>query len=123
MYDDYELGDFLVIRKSCYSHFGTYHGNGMVFHNHCKNGAEIVTLEEFSNGMGIERLANGVDDVFRYHARVQLLLFQRRPYNVLTNNCEHAATFVRGGKSHSQQIDFIGFLGLIGFGLYALSRS
>ena len=119
----YAIGTMFGVSEMLYTHIGRYYGNGLVFHNHWKNGAEIISLEEFSKGKSIAVLDVGVDDVSGFYRRVQQVLSNPRPYNFLTNNCEHAASFVRGGIAASPQIEFYGLAGLLAVGIYALSRA
>lgn len=118
----YAIGTTLGVNEFFYTHVGTYFGNGMVFHNHWRNGAEIVSLEEFSTGKEIIKLSGGVGDIYEFLARVQESLSRRREFSLLSNNCEHAVSFAREGEAYSPQLASYGLIGLIGIGAYVLSR-
>ncbi len=118
----YSIGTKLGVNELFYTHVGAYYGNGMVFHNHWKNGAEIISLEEFTNGKTIAVLETGVVDQYSFFIRVQQALSAPRPFNFMTNNCEHAASLVRSGVASSPQLAFYGVLGLVALGALALSR-
>jgi hypothetical protein len=94
----------------------------MVFHNHWKNGAEIVSLAEFSNGKEILVLELGVADQYAFFIRVQQALSVPPAFNFLSNNCEHATSLVRSGVASSPQLAFYGLLGLVALGALAISR-
>ena len=118
----YSIGTELGVNELFYTHVGTYCGNGRVFHNHWKNGAEIISLQQFSNGKKIVVRASGVDDVPAFFNRVQRALANPRPYNFVNNNCEHAASHAREGVASSPQLVFYGVLGLFA-GACLLARS
>lgn len=112
----------LGVRELFYTHVGAYYGNGMVFHNHWKNGMEIVSLREFSGGKRVVLLAPGVDDVNAFYTRVQQALSSPGAFNFLTNNCEHATSIVRNGVASSPQLALYGMIGLLAIGAIAISR-
>lgn len=118
----YAIGTALGVKEFFYTHVGTYYGNGMVFHNHWRNGAEILSLEKFSNGKEITVLSGGVSDIYGFLARVQEVLSQKREFSLFANNCEHAVSFAREGEAYSPQLASYGLIGLVGIGAYALSR-
>lgn len=118
----YSIGTKLGVSELFYTHVGAYYGNGMVFHNHWKNGAEIISLEEFANLKTIAVLEPGVADQYAFFIRVQQALAAPRAFNFVTNNCEHATSLVRSGVASSPQLAFYGALGLIALGALAMSR-
>ena len=118
----YAIGTELGVNELFYTHVGTYLGNARVFHNHWKNGSEIISLQEFSNGKKIVIRSSGVDDVPAFFSRVQCALANQRPYNFANYNCEHAASYARDGVASSPQIVFCGVLALVTAGVYILTR-
>lgn len=118
----YSIGTKLGVKEFFYTHVGAYCGNGMVFHNHWKNGAEIISLAEFSNGKEITVLEPGVADQYAFFIRVQQAVSVPRAFNFMSNNCEHAASLVRSGVASSPQLVFYGVLGLVALGALAMSR-
>jgi len=117
----YAIGTELGVKELFYTHVGTYLGNGRVFHNHWKNGVEIVSLHEFSNGKKIVVRTSGVDDVPAFYNRAGRALANPHPYNFLNNNCEHAASLAREGVESSPQLAVYGVLGLFA-GTFLLIR-
>ncbi|GMU68254.1 MAG: hypothetical protein AMXMBFR37_05870 [Steroidobacteraceae bacterium] len=118
----YPIGTKLGVSELFYTHVGAYYGNGKVFHNHWKNGAEIISMEEFASGKTITVLEQGVADQYAFFIRVQQALSAPRPFNFLTNNCEHATSLVRSGVAASPQVTFYGVLGLVALGALTMSR-
>jgi len=118
----YPIGTKLGVSEFFYTHVGRYVGNGMVFHNHWRNGAEIITLAEFMNGKKVMVLDHGVQNIHTFLARVQEVLSARKQYHAFTNNCEHAVSYVRDGIAKSPQAVFWGISGLIALGV-GLARS
>lgn len=113
----YQIGSKLGVNMLLYTHVGVYYGEGMVFHNHWKNGAEIIPLEQFCNGKKVDVLEQGVQNVNQFWMRVQQILASRTPYSFISNNCEHAVSYAREGVTASPQLAFYGAVGLITLGL------
>jgi hypothetical protein len=113
----YRVGDKLGVDESIYTHVGVFLGNGRVFHNHWRYGAEIITIEAFCNGKEIRILSRGIHNTFEFEKRVKHLLMARKPYDFLVNNCEHAVTYVLYGAAKSPQIAFYGVACLIALGI------
>lgn len=113
----YPIGSKLGVNELFYKHVGAYCGEGMVFHNHWKNGAEIIPLQQFSNGKKVHMLDQGVQDIGEFWHRVRQLLAHRKSYNLVTNNCEHSASYVRDGVATSPQLIFFGAVSLIALGI------
>ncbi len=117
----YSIGTKLGVSELIYTHVGRYIGNGQVIHNHWRNGAEIVSLDEFADGKKIKVLEQGVSSPCDFMQRVHRVLASRKPYNLFNNNCEHTASYVATGVASSPQIIFFGGLTLLA-GAYLLSR-
>lgn len=118
----YQLGAKLGVKELFYTHVGTYMGNGMVFHHHWKNDAEVISLQQFANGKKVTLIEDGVADTYAFFSRVQYALNNPRPYDFVNHNCEHATSYVRGGIASSPQVAFWGTLALFAAGTYVLSR-
>lgn len=116
------IGSELSVSGFLCAHASAYVGDGLVLHNHPTNNEEIISLEKFSKGKEINERVSGVDDTEGFFARVQQVLSQPRPYNVLTNNCEHTTSFVRDGKAHSGQLALAAAAVLTGIVIYVMSR-
>ncbi len=106
----YPIGTKLGVGKVPCVHVGRYMGNGKVFHNHWKNDAEIITFNQFANDKKVKVLDQGVQSPQEFTRRVQHLLALNKPYCPLSNNCEHAASYVSGGVASSPQLVFYGSL-------------
>lgn len=117
----YAMGTMLGVKGFPFTHVGVYLGNGMIFHNHWRNNAEIISLHKFSNGKEILILENGIDDVESFLARLQQVILRPRSYNALTNNCEHTASYVRVGEAHSVQLASFVVAAFIGISIYTLA--
>lgn len=111
------VGAKIGVSEFFYTHVGVYLGNDQVFHNHWRNGAEIISLREFANGKSFAVLSQGAVNIAALYQRAQHLLSLRRAYDVLRYNCEHAASFVREGVPSSPQILFYGAVSLIAMGI------
>lgn len=110
----YPIGAKLGVREFLYTHVGRYVGNGRVFHNHWKNGAEIVTVDQFANSKKVKILEQGVQSPQEFRKRVQYLLALNKPYCFLSNNCEHAASYVSNGIASSPQLILYSIIALAG---------
>lgn len=117
----YSIGTKLGVSELFYVHVGRYIGNGQVIHNHWRYGAEVITLQEFSNGNKVKVLDQGVQFPYEFMGRVQQVLAARKPYHILNNNCEHTASYVSTGVASSPQLAFYGGLTLL-TGAYLWSR-
>lgn len=118
----YPIGTKLAVDEFFYQHVGAYYGNGLVFHNHQNNGAELVSLQQFSNGKNVVVLEGGVKDVYAFYNRVHHVLASRQPYDFVKNNCEHSVSYVREGIAKSPQFIFYGILSLFVVGAYFCSQ-
>jgi hypothetical protein len=114
----YPIGTKLGVNELFYQHVGTYYGNGLVLHNHQKNGAELVSLQEFSNGKNVALLEGGVNDVYAFFNRIHHVLASGQPYDFIKNNCEHTVSYVREGVARSPQLIFCGIISLCAVGAY-----
>lgn len=99
--------------------WGNYH---IVIHNHVDAGtAEVVTFEQFANGLkvyvdNIECTNNPID-------RVKIALYdayKRRPYELLTNNCQTLTNKACNNVSRSDDFPKVLFSGLGALSLVAL---
>lgn len=102
------IGAKIGVSELLYTHTGVNLGNGQVFHNHWRNGAEIITADQFSNGKKIMVLSDGCKDLVSLHHRMRELLTARRPYDAFLFNCEHAASYVCDGVASSPQLKAFG---------------
>jgi len=106
------VGDLIRRPKAIITkHVGVYAGPGWVFHNAPRTGARVVPLAEFAAGYPVEVVRTNVHP----HVAVQRMrtrLVDGRPYDVLSNNCEHAAFEIVADQKVSPQLQLI-ILGLI----------
>ena len=74
-----------------------------------KKGASVVTEDVFSEEVGdknytvCNNFSRSSSDILIYAK--QCIGKPRKPYGLLTNNCEHFVTFVTSGNSHSPQVN------------------
>ncbi|MTI52400.1 MAG: hypothetical protein FH757_12295 [Alcanivorax sp.] len=97
------VGDLLVRNKGLASHVGLVVGAG-VAHIWPGKPVTVTDLAEFTNGKPYQVVR--AQDVKREEllARLEKLLQARKPYNVLTNNCEQIASYVLNGVRESPQL-------------------
>lgn len=98
------FGD-LLLRPKCLgiSHVGVWLGGGRVFHNAPARGEHVSSVEEFAQREPVTVKATNADPAsvsVRVHSRLSV----PRPYDVLSNNCEHTANHVVTGKAFSPQL-------------------
>ena len=95
-------GDILSRRKGLVMHKGVALGDGRVLHNTPFRGEHVSSEHDFRAGrrLYVER----VDDVSRARALRRAELNRSRPYNLLTNNCEHTVSRVTDGRARSPQL-------------------
>lgn len=98
------IGAFLLRPKLLgISHVGVWMGGGAVFHNAPDRGEHISSVAEFANGEKI-RVEPTRADPMAVVARVRSKLRQPRGYDLISNNCEHAANHVVIGRAFSGQL-------------------
>ncbi|XP_038858843.1 phospholipase A and acyltransferase 4-like [Salvelinus namaycush] len=126
-----EIGDMIEINRGQYKHWALYIGNGEVIHVVTPDGPSRVAFCSVSSSSGslsckgtitIEMLKdvaagntykihNYLDDEFKPRPTdvimgdVDIMRGHTIEYGLLGNNCEHFVTFLRYGKSKSQQAD------------------
>lgn len=101
----------LMNMDGVYEHHGIDCGNGTVIHYY--KGGEIATIartsfETFARGNPVyvkPRPVSFVSDLVIERAESRL---GEQQYNLLTNNCEHFASWCKTGKNTSQQLDDYG---------------
>ena len=101
----------LINMDGVYEHHGIDCGDGTVIHYY--KGGEVATiartsLETFARGNPVyvkPRPVSFVPDVVLERAESRL---GEQQYNLLTNNCEHFASWCKTGKNTSQQLDDYG---------------
>ncbi|XP_071202513.1 phospholipase A and acyltransferase 4-like [Salvelinus alpinus] len=126
-----EIGDMIEINRGTYKHWALYIGHGDVIHVVTPDGPSRVAFCSVSSSSGslsckgtitIEMLKdvaagntykinNYLDDEFKPRptdvimGEVDKMRGRTIKYGLLGNNCEHFVTFLRYGKSKSQQAD------------------
>ncbi|XP_055718330.1 phospholipase A and acyltransferase 4-like [Salvelinus fontinalis] len=141
-----EIGDMIEINRGAYKHWALYIGNGEVIHVvtpdgpsrvafcsvssssgslSCKGTITIETLKDVAS-RNTYKINNYLDDEYKPRPtdviikEVDKMRGRTIKYGLLGNNCEHFVTFLRYGKSNSQQADdfmkdlLAGQLGLLG---------
>ena len=117
---DIPVGTVLSRPKGLALHRGIYMGNGLVYENTWKFGERLATFSQFAAARPVKAekvLSVPVRLIFR---RVKASL--GRPYNVLTNNADHAIARIEGAASATPRAFAYAALGLFVIALLAVSR-
>jgi hypothetical protein len=103
-------GDHLEVRRKAagvfpYGHHGIEMPGGQICENTWPAGVRFVTSMQFSRGTPVEVLNPGATPAERAAAvdRAAARAGERR-YNLLSNNCEHLATWCAYGAAVSHQV-------------------
>ncbi|XP_071202515.1 phospholipase A and acyltransferase 1-like [Salvelinus alpinus] len=126
-----EIGDMIEINRGAYKHWALYIENGEVIHVvtpdgpsrlafcsvssssgslSCKGTITVEMLKDVAAGNPY-KIHNYLDDEFKPRPTdvimkdVNKMRGRTIPYDLLGNNCEHFVTYLRYGKSKSQQAD------------------
>lgn len=95
-------------------HVGAYLPDGRVAHM-TRQGAMIVSIEEFAQGHPVKAEKAASPAIYR---QMQWRAYQSAgrmpPYDVVSRNCEHYATWLLGEQPQSAQVTSLFVLGLIG---------
>lgn len=98
------IGDFLLRPKFLgVTHVGVWMGGGAVFHNAPGRGEHISSLAEFARGAPVWIQPKNADSSTVIN-RVRSKLSRPHEYDLISNNCEHAANEVVTGKPFSDQL-------------------
>ena len=103
-------GGFCVVRRPKLGsivgfHSGVLFTDGMVADLDPKRGVELVRLEEFACGHGVQ-VVRGIDRSLEHEARQRVLDARAhgRRYHILDWNCETFANWVTGAKPVSRDV-------------------
>lgn len=109
-----QIGDHLIVKRSCYTHHGIYFGDRMVIHysglsdGFTSGPVTYDALEIFSGGSEItvrkysSPAFKGVEVINRAVSR-----FGEEMYDLHSNNCEDFCSWAITGKSGSDQVEFV----------------
>ncbi len=116
-------GDHLVVGRIAYTHHGIYIGNGKVIHCSDDNGVEAISLDQFRQGKQL-RVRHYDKSSYSLNERVKRAKsrLSENNYNLVTNNCEHFATWVSSGKHESKQVKNIATAVTSGVSIYVARR-
>lgn len=103
MNDNLMIGDLLVRNKGLASHVGLVVGAGIA-HIWPGNSVTITDLAQFTGGKPYRTVRARDVKQEELTARLERLLQARKPYNVLTNNCEQIASYLLTGVRESPQL-------------------
>jgi hypothetical protein len=110
------VGSIISRPKFPFTHRGIYLGNYLgcdqVFENTPQNGQRLVSFAEFAQGQTVSVDRQASIPIYELVRRIQEALAGGRPYDFLTNNCDHAVTRVADGVASSMQV--------LGWGLVAV---
>ena len=103
-----EIGDLLQVNRGLYIHEGVFAGyqNGIpyVLTNTLERGESLYSLKEFSNGLQVQIQSSHHLNRFAIQERIQKVLLNPQPYNLLLRNCEHTVNLVLFGEAKSTQV-------------------
>ena len=92
------MGDLLYRTKDFVEHAGVYLGNGLVFHISPANGAETISLSEYSAGLIVKVIHTDFDNKHLLEQRLREVIGSANSYSVSSNNCEHIASYLIYGE-------------------------
>lgn len=87
-----------------------------MYHNAPGRGEHVSSVADFANGTPVT-VVHANADASTVVARVRTRLAKPRPYDVVNNNCEHAANAVVTGRAFSPQLQALAIvtLGVLAF--------
>lgn len=86
-------------------HWGVQFTDGSVAHYTAERNLEIVSVEAFAQGRDVRIVRNVPTQLHpEVMQRLRISVFERRPYNATTWNCEIFANWLTGEKPASQQV-------------------
>ena len=116
-------GDHLVVGRTAYTHHGIYIGNGTVIHYSDDNGVEAISLDQFKQG---KQVCVRHYDKSNYSPTKRVKRAKSRlgenEYCLVTNNCEHLATWVASDKHESKQVTNVASSVTTGVAVYVARR-
>ncbi|ELV8595293.1 C40 family peptidase [Vibrio fluvialis] len=98
------LGDLLYRSKGLVEHAAVYIGKNRVIHTSPENGVEVITLEEYAAGQRIKVVRTSFGNQELLEKRLHEILSTSSSYQLLTDNCEHLASYLLHGRKASPQI-------------------
>lgn len=104
MNDKLKLGDLLYRSKGFVEHAAVYIGNNKVVHTSPEKGREVIDVEDYSAGQSIKVVRTNVDNQELLEKRLKEILSTSANYQLLTDNCEHLASYLLYGRKTSPQI-------------------
>jgi hypothetical protein len=101
-------------------HFGVLDGEKRAVIHACEHGVMYVALREFVHPSGRLHVHHRPTPAERHVVvdRARSLLGQ--PYNLITDNCEHLATFAATGQAMSRQVRDAALAGVLGAAVIGL---
>lgn len=97
------IGDLLVRNKGLVSHVGLVVGAGIA-HIWPGNSVMITDVAQFTDGKPYRVVREQDVKPEEMLGRLERVLKARKPYNVVTNNCEQVTSYLLTGMSESPQL-------------------
>jgi Lecithin retinol acyltransferase len=97
-------GDKLSRPKGLFTHTGIYIGFGRVFHSTDDQGPHVSSLADFADGNPVTVHPANDADRPAILSRVRDELHHNRNYDLLFNNCQHAASRAAVGRASSEDL-------------------
>ena len=98
------IGDLLYRSKGFVEHAAIYLGNNLVFHTSPTNGPEMLSLEDYSEGKIVKVIHTENSNIAVLKQRIQQIGLSTNRYNVVSDNCEHIASYLIHGRKLSPQL-------------------
>jgi len=118
-------GDHVYVRRRLHSHHGIYVGKDRVIHykglhKEKKNNPVVqkTNMDEFLRGGKLRHRDYKERLPMEETVRLANRLLNEEDYSLVTNNCEHMATYCVTGKASSRQVQR-GTIGLVGAAIVA----
>ncbi len=103
------------------THVGVWLGGGAVYHNAPGHGEHVSSVADFANGASVAVVRTNAD-ASTVVARVRTRLVTPQSYDVVNNNCEHAANAVVTGRAVSPQLQAVVIIAIGVLMLYCIAR-
>jgi hypothetical protein len=77
---------------------------GRVIHNTPEKGVHISSVDEFSGGKKVSVVKQKANNRIKAIVKAIFVYFEKKPYNMFKNNCEHTASKILHDKAESPQL-------------------
>jgi hypothetical protein len=121
--DALSIGTIIArVKAGVAEHVGVITAPNVVLHNTPARGEHESTLAEFAAGQTIT-IKGRVRDVMTFMNRVWRKRQNLRPYDLVSNNCEHTISALTSDEPSSPQLRAWGIVAVVAIAFAALMRS